>query len=170
MDVVVLRWPSERSRRDRLRHEGTPRLLLVDDAVSPPEPDDCLEEWARASAEESEVKARVEALLVRCRNHVEVTPVLDAGVLRVGEALVSLSPLESRLAAVLLERRGRVVPREVLVGAAWPDGPGLRNTLDVHIARLRRRLASVGLALRTVRSRGYLLEPSGCGQQRVREA
>ncbi|MBW3548895.1 MAG: helix-turn-helix domain-containing protein [Actinobacteria bacterium] len=170
MEVVRLRWPSERSRRERLRRQGTPRLLLVDDAVPPPVPDDCLEEWARVSAGDAEITARVEALLLRWRSHVEITPELDAGVLRVGDALVSLSPLESRLAAVLLERRGRVVPRDVLVGAAWPDGPGLRNTLDVHIARLRRRLASVGLALRTVRSRGYLLEPSGCVQQGVREA
>ncbi|MDP9020354.1 MAG: helix-turn-helix domain-containing protein [Actinomycetota bacterium] len=170
MDVVLLRWPSERSRRERLRRERTPRLLLVDDTAPPPEPDDCLEEWARVSAGDVEVRARVGALLVRCQHHVEVAPVLDAGVLRVGDALVSLSPLESRLAAVLLERRGRVVPRDVLVSAAWPDGPGLRNTLDVHIARLRRRLASVGLALRTVRSRGYLLEPSGCRQQGVHQA
>ena len=32
--------------------------------------------------------------------------------------------------------------------------------LDVHVLRLRRRLAQVGLAIRTVRSRGYLLEPT----------
>jgi len=30
--------------------------------------------------------------------------------------------------------------------------------LDVHIVRLRRRLAPLGLVIRTVRSRGYLLE------------
>jgi DNA-binding response OmpR family regulator len=88
----------------------------------------------------------------------------------VGDAWVSLSPMESRLAAVLLERRGRVVARDVLADAAWSGDPGTRNTFDVHIARLRRRLASVGLSLRTVRSRGYLLEPSGCRQQGVHEA
>lgn len=170
MDVVLLRWPSERSRRERLRRQRTPRLLLVEDAAAPPEPGDCLEDWVAASAEEGELEARVEALLVRCRRHVEVAPELQDGVLRVGDALVSLSPMESRLAAVLLERRGRVVAREVLVGAAWADGSGTRNTLDVHIARLRRRFAEVGLRLRTVRSRGYLLELSGSGQQGVYEA
>ncbi len=35
--------------------------------------------------------------------------------------------------------------------------PG-RNVLDVHIVRLRRRLAPLELVIRTVRSRGYLLE------------
>lgn len=170
MDVVLLRWPSERSRRERLHRERTPRLLLVDDDAPPPEPDDCLEDWAAASAGDVEVKARVEALLVRGRHHVEAVPELDGGMLRVGDAWVSLSPMESRLAAVLLERRGRVVARDVLADAAWSGDPGARNTFDVHIARLRRRLASVGLSLRTVRSRGYLLEPSGCRQQGVHEA
>jgi len=33
--------------------------------------------------------------------------------------------------------------------------------LDVHALRLRRRLDSVGLVIRTVRSRGYLLEARG---------
>ena len=32
--------------------------------------------------------------------------------------------------------------------------------LDVHVLRLRRRLTPVGLAIRTVRSRGYLMEPA----------
>ena len=35
--------------------------------------------------------------------------------------------------------------------------PG-RNALDVHVLRLRRRLSPLRLAIRTVRSRGYLLE------------
>jgi DNA-binding response OmpR family regulator len=33
-----------------------------------------------------------------------------------------------------------------------------RNALDVRILRLRRRVADLGLAVRTVRHRGYLLE------------
>jgi DNA-binding response OmpR family regulator len=50
------------------------------------------------------------------------------------------------------------VSREALAKAGWPDGAPGRNALDVHVLRLRRRLALVGLAIRTVRSRGYLLE------------
>lgn len=168
--MVLLRWPNEHRRRERLCREGTPRLLVVDETVPPPEPGDCLEDWASADADDIELRARVEALLVRYRHHPGAVPELESGVLRAGDAWVSLSPMESRLAAVLLERRGRVVSRHVLIDAAWPDGPGARNTLDVHIARLRRRLDVVGLTLRTVRSRGYLLEPSGCGQQGVHQA
>jgi DNA-binding response OmpR family regulator len=51
-----------------------------------------------------------------------------------------------------------VVSREVLSERTWPEGIRGRNALDVHMLRLRRRVAEVGLAIRTVRSRGYLLE------------
>jgi DNA-binding winged helix-turn-helix (wHTH) protein len=40
----------------------------------------------------------------------------------------------------------------------WPGSAPGRNVLDVHVLRLRRRLAPLGLAIRTVRSRGYMLE------------
>jgi DNA-binding winged helix-turn-helix (wHTH) protein len=58
----------------------------------------------------------------------------------------------------LLERYGSVVSRETLTSAGWPGGAPGRNALDVHVLRLRRRLDPIGLAIRTVRSRGYLLE------------
>ena len=75
-------------------------------------------------------------------------------------AWVSLPPVEARLTRLLLDRFGAVVSREALAKAGWPDGAPGRNALDVHVLRLRRRLAEVGLAIRTVRSRGYLLEAS----------
>jgi DNA-binding response OmpR family regulator len=71
---------------------------------------------------------------------------------------VSLPPLESRMAALLLSRFGAVVGRDALAAAGWPDGVTGRNALDVHVLRLRRRLEPLDLVIRTVRSRGYLLE------------
>ncbi len=47
---------------------------------------------------------------------------------------------------------------------AWPGGSPTRNALDVHLLRLRRRISTLGLEVRTVRARGYLLqalEPNG---------
>ncbi|MBT4677373.1 MAG: helix-turn-helix domain-containing protein, partial [Acidimicrobiaceae bacterium] len=41
--------------------------------------------------------------------------------------------------------------------AGWPDGLPSRNSLDVQLGRLRRRLKGSGLTLRTVRSRGCVL-------------
>ena len=53
--------------------------------------------------------------------------------------------------------------RETLLRRAWPTGaPDKRNVLDVHVARLRKLFADVGLELKTVR-RGYLLSPSESG-------
>ena len=60
--------------------------------------------------------------------------------------------------AALLERMGAVVSRDQLAKSGWPRGAPGRNALDVHMLRLRRRIAPVGLAIKTVRSRGYLLE------------
>src|SRR5207248_2049221 len=44
MDVVVVRWPAEAARREQLAQEHVPRLLLVDEGTSPPDPGDCLED------------------------------------------------------------------------------------------------------------------------------
>jgi DNA-binding response OmpR family regulator len=132
----------------------------VEHGAAPPEAVDCLEDWVRAPADEAELAARMRAVTVRARAHlVPDGPVLDDdGVLRRGGAWVSLPPVEARLTAALLERIGTVVSREALSRAGWPDGAPGRNALDVHVLRLRRRLGGVGLAIRTVRSRGYLLE------------
>jgi DNA-binding response OmpR family regulator len=81
-------------------------------------------------------------------------------VLRFSGAWVPLPPVEARLTDALLERFGAVVSRDSLARAGWPDGAPGRNALDVHVLRLRRRIHPLGLAIRTVRARGYLLEGS----------
>lgn len=159
MDVVLVQWPSEADRLEALRVEEVPRLLLVDNGASPPEPEDCLEDWVRVPASEAEVHSRLAALSIRARSHQPDRPVLDDdGVVRHGGAWVALPPVEARLVTALLEKLGAVVGREALARAGWPAGAPGRNALDVHILRIRRRLAPLGLAIRTVRSRGYLLE------------
>ncbi len=153
-----MRWPSEGDRRRRLAEVGQPRLLLLEDGVEPPE-GDCMEDWVRVPASEADVRARIAALDRRARAHSDPDPVLDRdGVLRVGPAWVPLPPVEARLTEALLTRLNAVVSRETLARAGWPEGAPGRNALDVHVLRLRRRLAPVGLVIRTVRSRGYLLE------------
>jgi DNA-binding winged helix-turn-helix (wHTH) protein len=162
VDVVLVRWPTEAPRRQRLVAEQCPRLLLVEDDAGPPETIDCLEDWMRVPVDEGELAARMRALAVRARAHVapEHPELDDDGVLRRGRDWVSLPPVEARLTAALLDRLGAVVSREALARAGWPDGAPGRNALDVHVLRLRRRLGPVGLVIRTVRSRGYLLESS----------
>jgi DNA-binding response OmpR family regulator len=159
MEVVIVRWPAERERREQLRRAGRPRLLLLDDGGPPPEPDDCLEDWARGPIDDADLRARVAALERRAGQHDRSAPLLDGdGVLHHHEAWVALPPVEARLMAALLERSGAVVSRDALARAGWPDGAPGRNALDVHVLRLRRRVDPLGLVIRTVRSRGYLLE------------
>jgi hypothetical protein len=162
VDAVLVRWPAEAARRQRLVDEQRARLLLVEGDADPPEAVDCLEDWMRVPVDEAELAFRLQALAVRARAHAAPDrPELDGdGVLRRGTSWVSLPPVEARLTAALLERLGTVVSREALARAGWPDGAPGRNALDVHVLRLRRRLGPVGLVIRTVRSRGYLLEAS----------
>jgi DNA-binding response OmpR family regulator len=162
VDVVLVRWPTEATRRQRLVDDQQPRLLLVEDDAGPPEAVDCLEDWMRVPVDEAELAARLSSLAYRAGIHVAPErPGLDGdGVLRRGRDWVSLPPVEARLTAALLDRLGAVVSREALARAGWPDGAPGRNALDVHVLRLRRRLGPVGLVIRTVRSRGYLLEAS----------
>jgi DNA-binding response OmpR family regulator len=160
VDVVLVRWPVDAVHRDDLRQDGRARLLLLEDGVAPPvcDPDD-LEDWIRLPATDDDLRARVEGLRRRASARDDQPPSLDAdGVLRLGGRWVSLPPVEARLTAALLDRYGAVVSRDVLARAGWPSGAPGRNALDVHVLRLRRRLSPLQLAIRTVRSRGYLLE------------
>lgn len=154
-----MRWPSDEHVLEAARRGAVPRLLLVDHGCPPPVVHDELEDWIRVPADEVDLHARVEALERRRRARSAAVPSLDGdGVLRLGGAWVSLPPVEARLTEALLARLGAVVSRDALGRAGWPDGLPGRNALDVHVLRLRRRIQPLGLAIRTVRARGYLLE------------
>ncbi|HEY2332742.1 MAG TPA: helix-turn-helix domain-containing protein [Acidimicrobiales bacterium] len=165
MEVVLVRWPAERTRRELLVRDEIPRLLLVEDGL-PPAPDDCLEDWVRVPAADSDMAARIDGLKMRLGLHGREAADLDEnGVLRFSGRWVALPPVEARLMSALLDRQGAVVSREALARSGWPDGAPGRNALDVHVLRLRRRIDGIGLAIRTVRSRGYLLETEVHRQQ-----
>ena len=165
MDVRLVRWPAAREQLLSLRAEGIPRLVVVDADVVPPEPTDELEDWVRLPADQADVRIRVDTLARRAeaRNR----PALSSeGVLRFQGEAVPLSPVEARVVDALMKRFGAVVSRRDLTEAVWPDEAPLRNALDVHISRVRRRVSEVGLHIRTVRGRGYLMDaPSDSGQQ-----
>jgi Transcriptional regulatory protein, C terminal len=165
VEVALVHWPAEEDRREELRRAGQPRLLLVERGA-PPIPSDELEDWIRLPAEDIDLRVRVEALRRRTDAAGDAVPQLDDdGVLRVGDRWVSLPPVEARLTGALIDRFGAVVSRESLARSGWPGGSPGRNALDVHVLRLRRRLSPLRLAIRTVRSRGYLLERADGGGQ-----
>ena len=168
MEVKQLRWPAEEARRAELRTASIPRLLLVEGNTPPPVASDGLEDWIRLPANEADLRARIAALELRSAPGVGVEPMLDHdGVLHVGRSWVSLSPVETRLISVLMDRFGAVVSRDSMQRAGWPEEPPTTNVLDAHLVRLRRRLARVGLVIRNVRSRGFLLEPADRGGHAV---
>jgi len=77
-----------------------------------------------------------------------------------GGHTVDLTPTEFRILARLAARPGDVVRRRQLVETAWAHGAIVHdNTLDVYIARLRRKLAPLPGApeLTTVHGVGYAL-------------
>lgn len=170
VDVVLLRWPLEQERRQDLVAQGRPRVLLVEGDEPAPVLLDCLEDWVRLPATEADIEARRRAVAHRATTHQPDRPELDPdGVLRFGAEWVSLPPVEARLMAALIERFGAVVSRDQLARAGWPKGAPGRNALDVHMLRVRRRIAPLDLAIRTVRSRGYLLEGQVSGPRPGRD-
>ncbi|CAL9437906.1 hypothetical protein SUDANB176_02187 [Streptomyces sp. enrichment culture] len=77
---------------------------------------------------------------------------------------LELTYLEFELLAHLVAHPGRVHTREHLIGTVWGYGHvGDGRTVDVHIARLRRKLGPAHRdAIRTVRRVGYqYLPPAG---------
>jgi two-component system OmpR family response regulator len=113
-----------------------------------------------------EVVVRLEALLRRAGAEptLEVSGlVLDPSEMTVsgGAMTESLTPTEFRLLAGLTARVGKAVSRGELVRTAWPHGAIVQdNTLDVYIARLRRKLERLpeAPAISTVHGVGYRLQ------------
>ena len=112
-----------------------------------------------------ELAARLHALMRRSAGAVGDVPdglVLDPSQLTVSVegAEQPLTPTEFRLLATLAARGGRAVARPEMIGAAWPAGAIVHdNTLDVYVARLRRKLRELEGApqIVTVHGLGYKL-------------
>lgn len=86
---------------------------------------------------------------------------------RVRSALVNLPRKEFQLLQVLMQKAGRVLPRDVLLREVWgSDFFGDTKTLDVHIKRLRSKVEldpNQPTCIVTVRGVGYRYETSGAG-------
>jgi hypothetical protein len=163
MEVVRLHWPEDAERRSVLRGRGVPRLLLVADGEELPDDIDVLEDWARDSAAETDVAAREVTLSLRAARLPPPPHFDDDGLLRYGRALVLLSPLETRVAQVLLDRLGHVVDPGTVARAGWPVAAPTATTMTTALRRLRDRLRPAGLVLTMVPSRGWMLEAKPVG-------
>jgi two-component system OmpR family response regulator len=118
-----------------------------------------------------EMAARVEVLLRRRRaaapeTHLSIGD-LDLDLMtrtaRRGKVSLELLPIEFRLLEFLMRNSGQVLTRSMIFEAVWGYhfDPGT-NVIDVHIARLRRKVDPEGLPplIHTVRGIGYRIGDS----------
>jgi len=157
-EVQLLRWPAQQHLREEYRSRGLPRILVVEAGLDAPVCDDIYEDWVRTPVASPDLKARADALVNRY--HRNRAPQLGQdGVLRFASQSVTLSPMQARLLSLLVSSYGEVVSREALRSRLDDDGgPTSRNALDLHVMRIRHRIASLGLTVRTVWGRGYVLD------------
>jgi DNA-binding response OmpR family regulator len=118
----------------------------------------------------NELVARIRALMRRANRHVQQEATLQFGPLVMDLTRhtvsdsgrdVKLTAKEFMLLQYLLQHRGRVLSREVLLGDVWGYRyTGGTRTVDVHVRRLREKLPVLVDALVTVKQFGYKLEES----------
>lgn len=74
---------------------------------------------------------------------------------------IELTKNEHRIMQVLMENNGKTVPRETLMQRLWETDSFVdENTLNVNIARLRKKLEAAGLEdfIATRKGQGYVIE------------
>jgi len=112
-----------------------------------------------------ELVLRVKAILKRIQSPTESKEVIQISgitidkpkhqVLLDGKPLV-LTVTEFKLLLTLIERKGRVQSRDMLLETVWGyDYPGFTRTVDTHMRRLRSKLGRWSDCIETVRGVGY---------------
>ena len=115
-----------------------------------------------------ELVARVRALLRRMQPQQAETRDYTLGelyvcpekhIVRVSGKDVALTYKEFELLCLLLENRGIVLTRDVIMDRIWDsDFDGENRTVDVHVRTLRSKLGAAGAYIETVRGVGYRME------------
>jgi len=124
----------------------------------------------------NELVARVRALLRRSQRQESPTTrpitygsiVLDADrhTVSLDGGNVTLTAKEFLLLEYLLQHRGRVLSRDILLEQVWGYRyTGGTRTVDVHVRRLREKLPVLAEALVTVKQFGYKLVEGPAGDQ-----
>lgn len=114
--------------------------------------------------------AKVQALLRRTYDFAAAAPLCEhkgiihnvaEGAAYRGSQKVDLTRNENRILQVLMEQKGRVVSRETLMVRLWEtDSYVDENTLTVNVARLRKKLETLGAAdfIQTRKGQGYMVD------------
>jgi DNA-binding response OmpR family regulator len=157
--VRFVRWPAEADIRGRCKREGIPCLLVVEAGASPPICTDVSEDWIRTPASRQDVEARVQAIYQRTSGR--SIPTIDStGVLHFGNKSIAISATQAELMEEFIAHFEEIVYRAELEQQLAKCVPHpTRKALDLHIMRLRRRISTIDLSIKTVWGRGYMLEP-----------
>jgi len=115
-----------------------------------------------------ELEARIHALIRRCYGGFNDVIVLGKLTLEprnhrlsVDGQPLALSAREYGVLEILLLQAGKVVSKDRIAQRLAADDDALTdNAVEIYIHRLRKRLESYGVLIRTVRGLGYLLEAS----------
>ncbi len=115
-----------------------------------------------------EVLARIKALLRRTQPQTKTSPILQVGnvfidferkVVSVNGEDIHLSRKEFGILCMLAKQSGRVFSREEILNEVWQgESYVLDRTVDVHIARIRRKLGHDGTRLTNRQGYGYCFE------------
>ena len=114
-----------------------------------------------------EVLARVKAMLRRTHAAPEqseitagrLTVSFTQKTVTVGDKVIRLSPKEFGILSMLARHPGRVFSREEILAEVWHgDSYVLGRTVDVHIARVRRKLGDMGTHIVNRQGYGYCFE------------
>ena len=119
----------------------------------------------------NEVVARVRALLRRANRpapsdnrmtYGALSVDVDRHVVKVNGEEVKLTAKEFLLLQYLMQHRGRVLSRDLLLSDVWSYSyTGGTRTVDVHVRRLREKVPMLANAIVTVKQFGYkLLDPA----------
>ncbi|MCB1357596.1 MAG: response regulator transcription factor [Maritimibacter sp.] len=156
----------------RARGDGTPVILLTARSETADRVDGLdsgADDYLVKPFEMDELEARIRALSRRKNLDYGVRDVIGGLEFDRSSRQVSASgaPLDipRREVAVLeclLERRGRIVSKAQLTDHVYGVGAEVDDTaIEPHVSRLRRRLAEHGVAIKTARGLGYMLEATG---------
>lgn len=78
-----------------------------------------------------------------------------------GDEKTELSKNENKILTILMESKGKVVSRDILMNKLWETDCFVdENTLSVNITRLRRTLSQIGVIdlIKTKKGMGYIIE------------
>ena len=116
------------------------------------------------------VTAKVQAVLRRAYAFQGAVEVIECRgiVLKLNDATVNvkgqekeLTKDEFRILRLLMEKAGRIVPRDEIIENLWESDEFIDdNTLTVNVTRLRKKLESLGVSdlIRTKKGIGYIIE------------